>query len=37
MFLGLDLAFWYGMILTATVTLIGCLFAWLIPPKKKEE
>jgi len=37
MFLGIDMGFWYGMLLTGTITLIGCLVAWLMPPKKNKE
>jgi len=37
MFLGIDMGFWYGMILTGAITLVACLVAWLIPPKKKKE
>jgi hypothetical protein len=37
MFLGIDMGFWYGMMLTAAITLTACLVAWLMPPKKKKE
>jgi len=37
MFLGIDIAFWHGMALTAAITLAATLFAWLIPPQKKKD
>jgi len=37
MFLGIDMGFWHGMMLTAAITLAACLVAWLIPPKKKKD
>jgi len=36
MFLGIDMGFWYGLIVTGSITLTACLIAWLIPPKKKN-
>jgi hypothetical protein len=35
MILGIDIGFWYGMAVTAVITLVLASFAWLIPPKKK--
>jgi hypothetical protein len=37
MFFGIDMGFWYGMILTATITLTAVTVAWLMPPIKKKE
>jgi len=37
MFLGIEMGFWAGMGVVATATLGLTLFAWLIPPKKKEN
>jgi hypothetical protein len=37
MILGIDMGFWYGMVVTAVITLVLTLFAWLMPPKKKKD
>ena len=34
---GIDMGFWYGMIVTAGITLVACLVAWLLPPKTKKQ
>ena len=36
MFLGIDMGFWYGMMVTGGITLACCLIAWLLPPKTKK-
>jgi hypothetical protein len=37
MFLGIDMGFWYGLLLTAAITLTVVTVAWLMPPKKKQQ
>lgn len=35
--LGIDMAFWVGMGVTAGLVVAGCLAAWLVPAKKNES
>ena len=35
--LGIDMGFWYGMLIIGGLTLTYCLAAWLVSPEKKDS